>query len=409
MVEAHTDRAHAKLSPSSGYIWSVCPGMPREVAGIPDTTSRYADEGTSAHTLGERCLRNNVDAIDFLGGHVNIKLGTVGRDEQSGPGIFGIDDEMAEGVQLYLDECRQFMGEGWEWEIEARLDLTHIPGMAFGTGDFIAYNAAKKRLVIRDLKYGKGKVVEIVERHNGEVKINTQLGIYAEGTAKRFHNRGLEHVDLGIVQPRAPHPQGPVRNLIIDVLDLVEFRFQLADWAKATLASDAPLVPGPHCTPFCKKAGSCKALEQYVLSAAEMEFADAPPVVTGMTPAEKGVLLAKAEVIEGWVKRVKQAAHEDALEGNGPLGWKLVESTSHRKFIDTVTPENLAIHIGMAADDLRTEPKLLSPAAVEKLLGKKRKGEIADYVFKPRGKVILVANSDPRSPVKADAEQEFSQ
>lgn len=407
MAKAHTQRAHAKLSPSSGERWSNCPGSPRMSKDIPNKTSVYADEGTAAHTLGEKCLRNNVDAIDFLGGHVNIKAGTVGRDEQNGLGIFGIDDEMAEGVQAYLDECRQYMGEGWEWEVEARLDLTHIDGLEFGTGDFIAYSAAKKRLVIRDLKYGKGKVVEVVERHSGEVKINTQLGIYAEGTAKRFHNRGLDHVDLGIVQPRAPHPQGPVRNVIIDVLDLVEFRFQLADWAKATLAPDAPLCPGDWCR-FCPAAPTCPALRDFSLKAAEMEFADAPPVATGMTPAEKGVLLAKAEVIEGWVKRVKQAAHEDALEGNGPLGWKLVESTSHRKFKDDVDEEILALNLRLATADLMTEPKLKSPAAVEKLIGAKRKGEIADYVFKPRGKVILAPDSDPRPPVKADAESEFA-
>lgn len=399
MAQAHTSRQHAKLSPSSGERWAACPGSPRETAGIASKRSSYADEGTAAHTLGEKCLRNEVDAIDFLGGHVNIATGTVGRDEKSGRDIFGIDDEMAEGVQAYLDECRAYMGDGWEWEIEAKLDLTHIPGMEFGTGDFTAYNPKQKLLVVRDLKYGKGKVVEVTD--------NMQLLIYAEGTAKRFHNRGLEKIDIGIVQPRAPHARGPVRTHVIDALDLVEFRFKLIDFAKATAAPDAPLVAGDHCR-FCPAAPGCETLRLFSLRAAEMEFADAPPPVSTMTAQQKGAVLAKAEVIEGWVKRVKESSHADALDGNGPAGFKLVESTSHRKFKDDTEPSEMAKWLSVPLDDLMTEPKLKSPAAVEKLIGAKRKAEIAGYVFKPRGKVILVPESDPRPPVKADAESEFT-
>lgn len=401
MSKAHASREHARLSPSGAYIWFNCPRQPRAVAGLKSRSSSYAEEGTAAHQLGEKCLRNNVDAVDFLGGHVNIKTGTIGRDEQSGPGIFGVDEEMAEGVQMYVDECRLYMGDGWEWEIEARLDLRHIPEMEFGTGDFVAYHPGKKLLVVRDLKYGKGKVVEVVD--------NLQALIYAEGTAKRYHNRGLECIDIGIVQPRAPHKDGPVRNHVIDALDSVEFRFRLIDAAEATAAPDAPLIAGDHCMPFCLAAPTCEALRKYTLSAAEMEFADEPPAVTGMSPAEKAVILAKADVIEGWCKRVKESAHADALEGNGPPGFKLVESTSHRKFKDDVTANALAVQLGLDFHDLETEPKLVSPAAVEKIIGAKRKKEIADYVFKPRGKIILVPDSDPRSPVKASATEEFAE
>lgn len=48
----------------------------------------------------------------------------------------------------------------------------------------------------------------------------------------RFHNRGLETIDLGIVQPRCPHFKGPVRSYVIDAVDLVEFRMRLVDSAE---------------------------------------------------------------------------------------------------------------------------------------------------------------------------------
>ncbi len=167
------------------------------------------------------------------------------------------------------------------------------------------------------------------------------------------------------------------------------------------------MLPGDWCK-FCPAAATCPALRDFSLKTAEMEFSDCPPPVGLLSPDEKSVVLAKAEVIEGWCKRVKESAHADALEGNGPTGWKLVESTSHRKFKDDVGVVVLAARLKVEPEELLTDPKLKSPAQVEALIGKKRKGEIANYVFKPRGKVILVPDSDPRPTVKPDAEQEFA-
>ena len=62
MTVDHTARAHAKLSPSSAYRWIACPGSIRLSAGIPDTSSVFAEEGTAAHELCELCLRDRTDA-----------------------------------------------------------------------------------------------------------------------------------------------------------------------------------------------------------------------------------------------------------------------------------------------------------------------------------------------------------
>jgi len=46
--------AHAKLAPSAAHRWLNCPGSIRLTADIPETTSKYAEEGIAAHTRPTR-------------------------------------------------------------------------------------------------------------------------------------------------------------------------------------------------------------------------------------------------------------------------------------------------------------------------------------------------------------------
>ncbi len=396
---AHASRAHARLSPSGAHRWFACPGSPAAEAHFPRTSSIHADEGTAAHTLAEFCLQNDCAAADYLGGHVDIKKGKVSRREAEGKDIFSIDEEMVDGVQLYVDTVRSLIEPGDEFEFEAKLDLRHIDGMEFGTGDFIRYRPDTKHLVVADLKYGRGVPVEVEE--------NEQLLTYAEGTAKRFHNRGLDKVELVVVQPRCPHKDGPVRRWETDMLGLVEFRATLGERAKATMAEDAPRIPGDHCR-WCKAAASCDALRKHSLGVAEMEFSESPPIVGELSVDEVAALMPKLDVVEGWIKSVKNRAHELA-SGDGLPGFKLVHSTSHRKFKDEAAAvQHLTRVCDLSQDDIYTEPKLKSPAQVEKLLGAKRKKEIEGLIHKPPGKIILVPEDDPRPPVRPDATEEFA-
>lgn len=398
MANVHSARAHARLSPSSAHRWFACPGSPAAEAQFPSTSSVHADEGTAAHTLAEFCLQNKVDPADFLGGHVNIKTGKVDRSEAEGKNIFAIDEEMVDGVGLYVETVRSLIAPGDEFEFEAKLDLRHIEGMDFGTGDFIRYRPETRHLVVADLKYGRGVPVDVVE--------NEQLMTYAEGTATRYHNRGLDKIELVIVQPRCPHPDGSVRRYEIDVLDLVDFRFKITEAAKATMQPDAPRIPGDHCR-WCKAAPTCEALRQHSLAIAEMEFADEPPKVASFSVAELATLLPKLDVVENWIKSVKNRAHEIAATDGLP-GYKLVHSTSHRKWKDEAeATQYLGSVIDLSEDQIYADPKMRSPAQIEKILGAKRKKEIEGLIHKPPGKVILVPDSDPREPARPDAESEF--
>lgn len=378
----------------------MCAGSPNAEAVFPRTSSIHADEGTAAHTLAEHCLAKNLDPAHFYGGHVNIKTGKVSATEATGKDIFGIDEEMVDGVRVYLDTVRALIEDGDEYEFEAKLDLRHIPGMEFGTGDFVRYRPSTRHLVVADFKYGRGVPVEVEK--------NPQLLSYAEGTAKRFHNRGLSEVELIVVQPRCPHTAGPVRRWTIDALDLVEFRFEIEAAAKRTQVADAPRIPGEWCR-WCKAAPTCAELRAHSLAIAEMEFAEEPPKVVNLDAGEIAALMPKLDVVENWIKAVKMRAHEIA-SSDGLPGFKLVHSTSHRKWKDEADAVKvLAAMFDLSDEEIYTEPKIKSPAGIEKVLGVGKKKEIAELIYKPPGKVILVPESDARPPARIDAETEFSE
>lgn len=420
-MNAHSARAHAKLSPSSAHRWIECPGSVRMSEGIDEKSSVFADEGTAAHTLAELCLREGAEPADFLGGHVDVNTGKVSRAAGEGERVYPIVDEMVDAVSLYVDTVRGMVGEGDEVEYEARLDLRHIPGMAFGTGDCVIYKPATRHLIIADLKYGKGVPVD--------AENNPQTRAYALGASQRFHNRGVDTIESVIVQPRCPHPAGVVRRETIDVLDLVEFRIELEAAAAATAEPDAPLNPGEWCR-FCPAAATCPALRQKVLETAEMEFAEPsdvgalapdqfvdvdtglvvrPPPVSTLTADDMALVLKQAGVLKDWLKRVEERAHQMARDGEPPTGFKLVASRATRRWLN----EDEAITrftnvLGLSDEQIYVEPTVRSPAQIEKIIGTKRKAEIADLIVAKSSGTILVPTEDPRPSVKSDAEEEFA-
>lgn len=391
---------HATLSASKSERWINCPGSIRASHGIPDRQSEYAAEGTVAHRLGETCIKEGRDAIEF-----------VDRRIVEGDFTFTVDDDMSTAVQVYLDHVRPLMADpDVEYETEQRLDLGALyPGM-FGTGDFIAYNTRTRDLEVVDYKHGRGVAVEVKE--------NTQLLYYAVGAAMRHHNRGVDTVRITVVQPRCPHPDGPVRSWPVNTVDLLEWSSDLVATARRTEEPDAPLVPGDWCN-FCPAAPGCKALQARALESARADFAvDGSVIVADATllkPEELAEVLAKVDVIEGWCRRVREYAHHEAEAGRCPPGYKLVATRALRRWKN---PDDALDHLRMVLDvepeHILTTPELRSPAQVEAALKQhyglkgKRAGEaLVPLVVKQSSGTVVAPLSDPRDPVRPEPEKDF--
>jgi len=396
MTEAHSQRAHARLAPSAAHRWLNCPGSVAASVGIPETSSRFADEGTAAHTLVERCFREGVDADAYLGRWVWTETGEIlsnKEDERS----FEVTEEMAEAAQMFLDYVRPLC-EGAEVEVEAKLDLRHIEGMDFGTGDFTAFEPEAGALWIVDFKYGSGVVVEPSEENYTP---NPQLGTYACGVMRRFATRGVNRVNLVVIQPRAPHPEGPIRSAMFSPLDLMDFEQDLREGAARALAPDAPRHAGDWCR-FCPASGQCDEQAKQARAVAEDVFGEllAP---ARMPPEALADTLHKAHLLKDWLKALQEYAHAEALAGRVPPGFKLVPKRAIRKWSgDQDTILNDLFYAGVDTGEALTKPELKSPAEVEKLMPGKNKAEraaaLAPFVVKESSGTNLVPDDDPRSP-----------
>lgn len=425
VTQAHTTRAHATLAPSASHRWMHCPASVRATAGMPDDTSEAAAEGTAAHELCAHCLETREEPGKFLGMWVDIKATDPAKRFLDSPfdtpeenRFFEIDEEMVDGVSLYVEHVLSFIPPeevacaygDVVLEVEQRLDMTHLHPEIFGTGDATMYDVGEQHLHVVDFKYGKGIVVE--------VDSNPQLLLYAAGAARRHHNQKIRKLTVHIVQPRASHPKGPIRSYEIDLLDLFEFEDELAKAAAATDDPNAAFNAGPWChDTFCKLQATCPANRAYRLEAAGAEFGSVDietkfPEPEGLTSAQRAKVLLEADGLLAFVKAVQQKAHDDALAGRMPEGFKLVAKRANRKWKDeAAVVEHLTGKIGHRKEFLYHEPKLKSPAQAESLFPgsnkEKRQAAMADLVVKQSSGVNLVPLSHPGVPVQVGAGADF--
>ncbi len=373
---------HSKLGASSYYRWGGdgCPGSVRACEGIDSESSIYADEGTAAHEVGSYLLKNGRWLSEV---EVNGK-------------VFEVTEEMAAAVQVYIDHVGSLRAKRPTFEnVEQKLDLSKYHPQLFGTADYVAYFGDSKTLHVVDYKHGQGVQVD-ADR-------NPQLMYYGLG-ALHANAIPIEKIVLTIVQPRGYHHKGPVRSWETDPLDMIDFSYDLIEDAKATERPDAPLVSGDHCR-FCPAAPTCPEAGK---AARALETKGFTPI-TAFNADELGKTLSLIPQIEAWCKAVDSFAYQQAAMGNLPSGWKLVDKRANRKWGDMFKAVDCARALGIDSIEM-FEQKLLSPAAVEKKIGKsKEKAEILEkFVVRQSSGQTLVPDTDDRPKVKGALEAMFT-
>lgn len=170
------------------------------------------------------------------------------------------------------------------------------------------------------------------------------------------------------------------------------------------------LKPGEHCG-FCPAKHFCPELRKQALTTAQsvfqnLDLVDAPvkpPSPANLTPQQIAVALAGEEIVTQWFKGVTEMATALAKKGELP-GWKMVAKVGLRKWNN----EDEAVEVlKQARVNPYAEPKIITPAAAEKLLAKtalgKKGGEalVEKLAHKPVTGETLAPVSDPRPAITA--------
>lgn len=383
------NKVHSEHGASSAYRWLACPGSVSLSRGIQDKTSAYAIEGTVAHELAELALKKERDA-DFW---VGLKI----------EGI-EVTEEMAEAVQVYVDYVKSMLGHDDDLRLEQRitLDKIHPPRPMFGTADCVIYRRATKELFVYDYKHGAGVPVEAVG--------NKQLRYYALGALLSLDkDEPCRTITAGIVQPRAQHSDGPIREESFSAGELLDYAAELVEGVEATLKPDAQLVPGGHCR-FCKAAAVCPAKRDQAFEMAKIEFGDDLLLPDRIDPRQMSIeevanFLNAADQIEDWLRAMRAHVLGELEAGRSVPGWKLVNKRATRVWASQEKVVAWAKQLGLEDDEV-FDKKVKSPAQLEKVVGKKNLP--ADLVSSVSSGFTLAKETDKRPAAAVSAGEEFT-
>lgn len=332
---------HALLSASGAHRWLACPPSATLEAGLPESSSQAAEQGTAAHALAEWKLRRRLHGV------ISARPVSSWHDAE----MDTLTDDYAAFVQERLRDVQHDCTDPHVL-IEQRLDFSHIVPGGFGTGDCVII--AEPTLQIIDLKYGQGVMVE--------AEHNPQLMLYALGALNTFGSLyDITEVAVTIFQPRRSN----VSTWTIPVSEL-EAWAELVVKPRAALAAsgDGEFAPGEWCR-FCKLSPTCRTRAEANLALAKHEFA--PPAE--LTDAEIAQVLAQLPDLKAWAADVEAYALSLAVnQGKNWLGFKLVEGRSIRKYSD----ESAVAQTAEAAGVDLWDRKLKTITALERQLDKKR-------------------------------------
>ena len=365
-----------KVTASSLERAFACPGSVRLSLGIDTGKSVYALDGNFAHKLCEEML-NATKPNDFKPGY-RLKL----RDGETAEAT----EEMIDAALIYVKQVRQHVGR-----VEVEVNVRHEGHARNAYADAVVDDG--KTLVVIDFKFGFTPVHLVGD----DDQVNPQLMYYAAGALakKKWKHR---HAILEIVQPRCREVE-LVQSVTLPAKQIKSWmENDLYSALYAVDAPDAPLVAGDHCR-FCPALSVCPAVHEKSQELAMTEFSEVAKLHVPDDPHKLAKILKLAPIIDAWLRACEAAAQAELEAGGSVPGFKLVAKRSNRQWPENRTPIQIVKALGVPmgkVKDCYTQPELLSPTQMEKVVGKEIVNAVA---VKPDAGNTIAAESDRREAV----------
>jgi len=334
------------IRPSGISRTITCPASVRLSAQVPYQESGEAAKiGTAIHALAEHCVKTESEPMTFVG---KVFEGITMTEEncdfalQHLNAIYDIYEELGEGTV----------------SVEQFLPYQETPAYKCGgTADVIGISKDKRKIIIADLKTGRG----YVDAESDQLKLYALAAMESGGLYQ-----DIDTVELWIIQPH----HGEVRKHTMTTQELVDWEHYILQPAIENALNPAfPPVPSDSACQYCAAKTICPAQANMV------EVVVAAPPVEVLTEEQISVLLTKFDMVEDYIKAVRDHALKRMEKGAVIAGWQLTPKRALRSWTSEEEAMKHLMFLGLNIKEV-TKTELITPAQAEKLLPKGLKESI---------------------------------
>lgn len=324
----------------------ACPASVRLSAQVPYQESGEAAKiGTAIHALAEHCYKRDLDPMFFANKvYEGIQM----------------TEENCEFAMQHLQAIRDIEKELGEATVSVEKFLPYQETPIYkcgGTADVICISKDKRKIIIADLKTGRG----YVDAESDQLKLYALAAMESEGLYQ-----DIDTVELWIIQPH----HGEVRKHTMTTQELVDWEHYILQPAIENALNPAfPPVPSDSACQYCAAKTICPAQANLV------EVVHSAPPVEVLTEEQISVLLTKFDMVEDYIKAVRDHALKRMEKGAVIQGWQLAPKRAIRSWTSEEKAIEQLVFLGLRIHEI-TKTELLTPAQVEKLLPKGLKESI---------------------------------
>jgi hypothetical protein len=385
------------LMPSAADRWTTCAASPRFVLEnadlIPaDLSSKFSQEGTTAHEIAAAFLQDREPNSDNCPTPIDGDMRLHGFD-------------YAEYVQG-LRTTQPLLGH---LIVEQKQGLWYYPGRN-AVVDAAVINPDSLHVI--DYKYGAGVVVSPVE--------NLQATIYAYQIALPLDLPLDFPVTVHIYQPRGRDAGDSAAHVWETTIgDIAERAGRIAGAADVirlnneTKGNPLDFAPSEKACRWCPAKAFCPARQNEMLDGIEaLDTIEQPkplPLPEALSIEQLAAVLKHKDNIAKWLNDVEEYATNRLRDGNTVPGFKLVMSRGgNRYWSDPKKAAELLVSSTVLKRAEVIEEKTITPAAAEKLVGKKKfAAELTALITRNPGAPELAPEDDKRESCALTAGTEF--